>query len=108
MMKIVFSTQGKDWDALINPKFGRATGFLCYDTERDRLTYHTNKSNVEAEHGVGIQTAQFVANIGADVVITGGNVGPKATQVLQKAGVKIIEFAGEIPVREAYTKYFGR
>jgi predicted Fe-Mo cluster-binding NifX family protein len=104
MSKIVFSAKGKDWDALVNDRFGRAPGFLVYDEEKDELTYHPNETNLNAEHGVGIQTAQFVAGLGADVVVTGGNVGPKATEVLKHAGVKIIEFAGEIPVKEAYEK----
>ncbi len=105
MSKIVFSAKGESWDALVNDKFGRAPGFLVYDDEKDKLTYHPNGANLNAEHGVGIQTAQFVANLGADIVITGGNVGPKATEVLKHAGVKIIEFVGEIPVKDAYEKY---
>jgi predicted Fe-Mo cluster-binding NifX family protein len=105
MSKIVFSAKGEGWDALVNDKFGRASGFVVYDEDSDVLSYHTNQANLNAEHGVGIQTAQFVAGIGADVVVTGGNVGPKATEVLKHAGVKIVEFASEIPVKEAYEKY---
>ena len=102
MSKIAFSTQGEGWNALVNQKFGRATGFALYDEESDTLSFHTNASNLNAEHGVGIQTAQFVVSLGADMVVTGGNVGPKATQVLEHAGVKIVEFAGETTIREAY------
>jgi predicted Fe-Mo cluster-binding NifX family protein len=107
MNKIAFSVQGEGWDALINQKFGRADGFALYDPENDILTYHSNTTNLNAEHGVGIQTAQFVVSLGANTVVTGGNVGPKATEVLKHAGIKIIEFAGEVTVKEAYNKFFG-
>ena len=105
MSKIVFSAKGEGWDALVNDKFGRAKGFVMYDEENNKLSYHPNEANLNAEHGVGIRTAQFVVGLGADVVVTGGNVGPKALEVLNRARVKIIEFTGEIPVKEAYEKY---
>ena len=106
MKKIAFSVTGEGWDALINQKFGRADGFAIYDEENDILTYHPNATNLNAEHGVGIQTAQFVVSLGAGTVVTGGNVGPKASEVLKHAGVNIIEFAGEVTVKEAYDKFF--
>ncbi len=108
MSKIVFSAKGEGWDALVNDKFGRAPGFVLYDEEKDELSYHPNATNLNAEHGVGIQTAQFVASLGADVVVTGGNVGPKATEVLKHAGIKIIEFMGEIPIKKAYEKVIAK
>lgn len=104
MSKIAFSAQGEGWNALVNQKFGRAAGFVLYDEESNTLSYHTNASNLNAEHGVGIQTAQFVASLGADIVVTGGNVGPKATQVLNHANVIIVEFAGEVSIKEAYNQ----
>ena len=104
MSKIAFSAQGEGWNALVNQKFGRATGFVLYNEESDTLSFHANASNLNAEHGVGIQTAQFVASLGTDIVVTGGNVGPKATQVLEHAGVKIVEFVGEVPINEAYNQ----
>jgi len=103
-MKIAFSAQGEGWEALVNQKFGRAAGFALYDGDNNKLTYHSNGSNLNAEHGVGIQTAQFVASLGANKVVTGGNVGPKATEVLNRAGIEIVEFVGEVPIREAYNK----
>jgi len=103
-MKIAFSAQGEGWEALVNQKFGRAAGFALYDVDNNKLTYHSNGSNLNAEHGVGIQTAQFVASLGANKVVTGGNVGPKATEVLNSVGIEIVEFVGEVPIREAYNK----
>lgn len=102
-MKIIFSAQGKDWDATIDPRFGRAAGFILYDEESDELTWHSNAQNINASHGAGVQSGQTVANLGAKVVIT-GNVGPKAFSVLNNAGIKIFS-AGNITVKEAY-KHF--
>jgi len=104
MKRIAFSAKNEGWDAPMDQKFGRAAGFAVYDPENDILTYHTNASNLNAAHGVGIQTAQFVAGLSVDTIVTGGNVGPKATEVLKQAGIKIIEFAREISVKEAYNQ----
>ncbi len=59
--------------------------------------------NIVAMSGVGIQSAQLVADRGAEGVLT-GNCGPNAYQTLSAVGVKVI--VGVIgTVREAAEKY---
>lgn len=48
---------------------------------------------------------QYVAGLGADVVITGGKVGPKAFDVLKNADIEIYSGAGKKTVKEALTAY---
>jgi|SRR6056297_1735436 len=103
-MKILFSAKGKEWDSQLDPRFGRAQGFLLYDTDQDQLNWHSNEENMNAGHGAGIQAAQNAANLKAEVLIT-GHVGPKADSTLKSSGIKI--FTAETPctIREAYQKY---
>lgn len=86
-MKIAISVTGNDLSAEIDPRFGRASGFLFVDDEAEGFEYAANP-NVDASGGAGIQTAQMVVDRGAEAVIT-GNVGPNAYRVLDAAGVKV-------------------
>ncbi len=36
-MKIAFTTKGKDWDSLMDPRFGRTEYFLIYDDETEEI-----------------------------------------------------------------------
>jgi predicted Fe-Mo cluster-binding NifX family protein len=86
-MKIAISSQGKDLDSQVDPRFGRARYFIIYDTERDDFEVIDNGANVNAGQGAGIQAAQSVVSQQVDLVVS-GNLGPKAFQVLSAADVK--------------------
>jgi predicted Fe-Mo cluster-binding NifX family protein len=86
-MKIAISVSGNDLSAEIDPRFGRARGFLLADDTAEGFEYVANP-NIDASGGAGIQTAQMVVDKGAEAVIT-GNVGPNAYRVLGAAGVKV-------------------
>jgi len=88
VMKIVLSAQGPSMDDNVDPRFGRAKFFICVDSETGDFTAHDNTQNLNAAQGAGIQAASNVAELGADVVIT-GNVGPKAFSALQAGSIKI-------------------
>lgn len=104
-MKIVFTSTGKNWESPIDSIFGRAKGYILYNDEEDKLSWSSNEKNRNAGHGPGVQAGQDVAGLGAKVVITGGDVGPKAADVLKKAGIKIYADIGEKSVKEAFTAY---
>ena len=53
-MNILFSTKGKTWQDQLDPKFGRAEGFLLYNTDTEELTYYSNEKNQSLDHGAGI------------------------------------------------------
>ncbi|MFA8436012.1 MAG: NifB/NifX family molybdenum-iron cluster-binding protein [Marinifilaceae bacterium] len=103
-MKIVFSAKGKDWDAPTDPSFGRAQGFLLFDEEKNELSWHSNEQNVMASQGAGIQAAQNVANLGAEVLVT-RYAGPKAYRTLKKSSIQIYSISEEMSVRDAYEKF---
>jgi predicted Fe-Mo cluster-binding NifX family protein len=87
-MKIAFSTSGKDLNAPLDTRFGRAPGFLVFDTESREFTIVDNTQNLNAMQGAGVQSAQNVAAAGAEVLVS-GHCGPKAFAVLSAAGVKV-------------------
>jgi predicted Fe-Mo cluster-binding NifX family protein len=102
-MKYLFPAKKADWNTILESRFGRAAGFVLYDEENDRLSFIENPNQNEG-HGVGIQAAQTAIQSGAELVFASGPVGPKATEVLSQANVKIIPDCGEITLKEALEK----
>ncbi|MGE4489940.1 MAG: NifB/NifX family molybdenum-iron cluster-binding protein [Kiritimatiellales bacterium] len=87
-MKVAVTTSGKDLNAPLDPRFGRAPRFIVYDTENETFALADNAQNLNAAQGAGIQSAQNVAATGAQAVIS-GHFGPKAFRVLSTAGIRI-------------------
>ncbi len=87
-MKIAISTTGKTLEAPIDPRFGRAAGFIIYDLESGACEYVDNTQNLNAMQGAGIQSAKHISDSGAQAIVT-GHCGPKAFAALKSANVKI-------------------
>ena len=87
-MKIAITTSGDNLDSQVDPRFGRAKGFIIYDTESGEWSALDNAQNVFAAQGAGIQSATAVVNAGAEAVVT-GNCGPRAFATLSAANVAI-------------------
>jgi predicted Fe-Mo cluster-binding NifX family protein len=69
-MKIAFTTSGTDWDAKIDPRFGRTEYILIYDEGKDELTHVDNRSIADVAHGAGPKTAQLIFDLKPQVLIT--------------------------------------
>lgn len=91
-MKIVVTASGMVLDAPVDPRFGRAAYFIAVDSEKGTFEAHSNAQNLNAAQGAGVQAAQNVSRLGADVVIT-GHCGPKAFRTLSAAGIKVVSGA---------------
>ncbi|MFW5836524.1 MAG: NifB/NifX family molybdenum-iron cluster-binding protein [Desulfovibrionaceae bacterium] len=102
-MKIAVSCQGDSPDSPVDPRFGRTSGFLVYDTDAQTYERVDNQQNLSLPQGAGLQTAQNVAQTGAQAVIS-GHVGPKAFKALQKGGVQMFLAEG-LSVQQAVDKY---
>ena len=87
-MKLGISAKGTTLDDKMDMRFGRATGFIIYDTETKTYDYIDNAQNAQAAQGAGIQSAQKVVNENVSAVIS-GYCGPKAYSVLKSSNVKI-------------------
>lgn len=86
-MKIVLTANGRDLNAPLDSRFGRAANFIVYDADDGSFSVLDNQQNLNAAQGAGIQAAQAVVASGAEILLT-GHCGPKAFRVLQAAGVR--------------------
>ncbi len=104
-MKIAITAKGASPDSELDPRFGRAQGFIVMDTDTGEHQAVPNDQNAQAAQGAGIQAGKNVVDTGAKAVIT-GNVGPKAFRTLQAAGIKIYLCSAEsVTVQEALEKF---
>jgi len=88
-MKIAITSMGQQLDSSVDPRFGRARWLIIYDTKNDTYEAIDNSKNLNAQQGAGVQTASLAVQKGVGLVLT-GDCGPKAAQVLQKAGVRVV------------------
>ena len=86
-MKIAITSTGNTLDSPVDPRFGRCQFFIFVDPETMEFEAVENQAMMAAG-GAGIQAAQFVANEGAQAIVT-GNVGPNAVSSLMAAGIKL-------------------
>ena len=96
-MKIAISISGKTIESPFDSRFGRAASFCIVDTETDQCDVFENPA-ISASGGAGVQAAQFVAEKGAQAVISGA-FGPNAYNTLAAAEIKMFL----APVNEVYT-----
>jgi predicted Fe-Mo cluster-binding NifX family protein len=90
-MKIAVSSSGKTLESVVDERFGRAPYFLIIDGDQFEVVENPNLS---AGGGVGVQTAQMLADRIVEAVIA-GNFGPKAFEVLSAAGIKTYSASGK-------------
>nr|WP_321513276.1 NifB/NifX family molybdenum-iron cluster-binding protein [uncultured Pseudodesulfovibrio sp.] len=102
--KIAITSEGPTLGDKVDPRFGRAGGFVIVDLDTMGVEYVDNGSSQAMAQGAGIQAAENVANAGAQVLLT-GYVGPKAFTALQAAGIKIGQDVDGMTVGEAVEKF---
>ena len=100
MGKIAISCEEPTLDSRVDPRFGRAAGFLIVDPDSMQFEYIDNGASQAMAQGAGIQAAETVYRSGAKVVLT-GFVGPKAFQALAAAGIQVIQNVENMSVRDA-------
>lgn len=104
MTMIAITSEGPGLESRVDPRFGRAAGFVIVNTETMETEYLDNGASQTMAHGAGIQTAQNIADKGVTVVLT-GYVGPKAWQALQAAGIKVGQDLENLTVGEAVKRF---
>ncbi len=103
-MIIAMSSTGKEPGAQVDSRFGRCAYFAFYNTEENSWRFFDNPGVLEGS-GAGIKAAQFVIEKKAGVVLT-GETGPKATRVLQAAGIDV-QFVSNVSLQEALERFTG-
>lgn len=104
MKKIAVTSEGPGLDDLVDPRFGRAAGFLVVDLDTLETQYIDNGRSQVMGQGAGIQAAEMVARAGVGALLT-GYVGPKAFQALTAAGIGIAQDLAGITVRQAVERF---
>lgn len=104
MKKIAVSSEGPSLDDRVDPRFGRAGGFVLVDPSTMETRYIDNGASQTMGQGAGIQAAENVAGAGAEIVLS-GYIGPKAFQALTAGGIKIGQDCDNMTVREAVEKF---
>ena len=98
-MKLVITASAPDIEAAVDPRFGRGANFIVVDSETLQWEAHENQA-VNASGGAGSQAAQFVAQQGAEAVIS-GDFGANAYLALAGAEIKMYLLGSSKTVREA-------
>jgi predicted Fe-Mo cluster-binding NifX family protein len=88
-MRIAVTCMGRTLDSPVDPRFGRAAGFIIWETESKEFQAVDNSANLNASEGAGIQAAQALAGMKPDVVLT-GHCGPRAFRALRAAGIQVV------------------
>jgi len=104
MRKIAVSSEGPTLDSPVDPRFGRAAGFVIIDPETMAFTYVDNGASQAMNQGAGIQAAELMTQHDVGVVLT-GYVGPKAFQALSAVGIKIGQNLENLSVRQAVERF---
>jgi predicted Fe-Mo cluster-binding NifX family protein len=102
-VKIAVTSQGTSMESAVDPRLGRAAGFIVTDETGETWEYVDNVQNLNAASGAGIQAAQTIIGLGVGAVVT-GNCGPKAFSVLAAGDVKVYTGASGT-VQEAVAQY---
>jgi len=104
-MRIAFTTKGKDWDSMMDERFGRTEYILVYDDEKDTMEVIDNTDVVNDAHGAGPKTSERLFKLNPDVLITGNGPGGQAAKVLEQTKISVYVGAGDMTVKEAYEAY---
>lgn len=101
---IAITSEGPGLNDMVDPRFGRAAGFVLVDLASGGTRYVDNGASQALAQGAGIQAAENVAKAGAGVVLS-GFVGPKAFAALSAAGITVIQQVEDMTVAQAVERY---
>ncbi len=90
-------------DSRIAGRFGRAEYFLIYDMVENKIVFNQENTFKNDAQGVGIRVATLVMEKGCGAII-GAQPGPKAVDILARAGIKILP-ADSGTVRQAVERF---
>jgi predicted Fe-Mo cluster-binding NifX family protein len=94
-MKMAISADGNMVESKIDQRFGRCKYFIIVDTEDKKKIKAVENKGVIQGHGAGIKAAEQIGELNVEAIIT-GNLGPNATAVLDKLGIKAYNSSGTV------------
>jgi predicted Fe-Mo cluster-binding NifX family protein len=102
--RIAITCEGPALSDPVDPRFGRAGGFVVVELETLATSYVDNGSAQVLAQGAGIRAAENLAAAGAQVLLT-GHVGPKAFTALKAAGIRVVQGLGTLTAGEAVEQF---
>lgn len=96
-MKVAISSTGKDINSEVSQVFARCPYFIIAEIENKEIKKTETIENESAGQfgGAGISAGQKVAEKNVSSVIT-GNIGPKASMVLNQFNIRVYRGSGTI------------
>ena len=104
MSRIAITSEGPSLDDMVDPRFGRAAGFVVVDLENMETRYIDNGQAQVMAQGAGIQATELMAGAGVSCVLT-GFVGPKAFQALSAVKIGVVQNLDGMTVRQAVERF---
>ncbi|MBQ7585892.1 MAG: NifB/NifX family molybdenum-iron cluster-binding protein [Desulfovibrionaceae bacterium] len=108
MQVVAISSEGPSLEDAVDPRFGRAGGFVLASYETDKaepkISYLDNGQAQLLAQGAGIATTELLAKAQVNVVLS-GYVGPKAFEALEAAGIEVVQDLDGQTVGEALDKF---
>ncbi|MCG8512220.1 MAG: DUF134 domain-containing protein [Rhodospirillales bacterium] len=104
MNLIAISAREGSLDSPVDPRFGRAPGFIVFDIAVKSHRYLSNAETASLPGGAGVQAVQTIADAGVQLLLT-GSVGPKAMRALEAAGIQVVQGQDGLSVGEAITRF---
>ncbi len=101
-MQIAISSNGKEINSQLDQRFGRCPFFAVYNDQKNTWSFIPNPGFLEGS-GAGIKAAQFLLEQNIEVLLT-GNLGPKASQILNTSAIKIYSLP-PVSLEEALEQY---
>jgi predicted Fe-Mo cluster-binding NifX family protein len=102
-MKIILTATSPNFDAAIDPRFGRGSYLLVVDTDTMQWEAHPNPG-LTASGGAGIRAAQFAANLHAEGAVS-GDFGPHAYSALQAGGIAMYLYGDCTSIAQAIERF---
>ncbi|MGM0442104.1 MAG: NifB/NifX family molybdenum-iron cluster-binding protein [Elusimicrobiota bacterium] len=91
-MKLCITSTGNKKDSPVDPRFGRCSYFIFYNSKKDEYKVVENTA-ARAARGAGVEASKIVMNENPQVIIT-GNIGPNASNVILNSDIKIYSVDG--------------
>lgn len=87
-MKIAVTSMGNTMESTMDPRFGRCTWFLIYNTETKEFNFIKNPA-IEETEGAGPAAVKFIASQGVKKIIS-GEFGIKVRPLLEQLDIEMI------------------
>lgn len=104
-MKIAFTAKGKDWDAMIDPRFGHANYIIIYDDSTEKLIAIDNSLVKDEDHWAKTSTSKSMFELDPDILITGHLLGENISHALKVMEMKIFVGADNLTIKQALDQY---